>query len=575
MVNNHMKNSKLKNKMRNTKQFLSTVATTVISALLVAGVVMATTTLSANIVTEGNLTVGGTAGVTGVTTLTGALAANGGIAVDTSAFTVADTTGNTLIAGTLGVTGTITATKVSINNTASTAGALKIHSHQMAATTDDSTNQYANEFKGEFLATSGTMDGIAAHYKMEGTGTGVMRSILGVAYLGNGTDAVTLSGDDGNFSWISGILGSATVANSAIVNGTAVTVTGVFGGLGTMAGATLTEGKYMSAVWADSQATQVLTTGSNQLVLVTNSGAATMDSGIKIANLSSGAITADITLQNGATIDNATDKVIALGGLTANTAARVLITGQRTDNGDDAIADHDEPENFLEVQGYFTGIGSADASANTRGIVISISRPASSSYDTVRGDTQDNGLKIGVTNNATGNTAGYTLRGIDAETKNNAAGSSGVTNLYGAQITAYNVTGTISASDVARFGMKNSGVISSHFYGVLIENESQGTNPADTVLLKLNTTSLATIGNTAAAMQIASAGNGYDYGIDMNGATIGTADIRLSSGAQIITGTTVPGTCSAGEVFIDADATDADLVIFVCHGGTFSGLTDN
>jgi len=45
--------------MRNKKEFISTVATTVLSALLVAGVVMATTTLSANIVTEGNLTVSG------------------------------------------------------------------------------------------------------------------------------------------------------------------------------------------------------------------------------------------------------------------------------------------------------------------------------------------------------------------------------------------------------------------------------------------------------------------------------------------------------------------------------------
>ena len=42
----------------------------------------------------GNVTVGGTLGVTGVATLTGALAANGGITVDSTAFIVADTTGN-------------------------------------------------------------------------------------------------------------------------------------------------------------------------------------------------------------------------------------------------------------------------------------------------------------------------------------------------------------------------------------------------------------------------------------------------------------------------------------------------
>jgi hypothetical protein len=72
------------------KDFLSTVATTVVSALLVAGAVMGATTISENIVTEGTLT------VTGITTLTGVLAANGGMTMTGTVTNGIDLTGATL-----------------------------------------------------------------------------------------------------------------------------------------------------------------------------------------------------------------------------------------------------------------------------------------------------------------------------------------------------------------------------------------------------------------------------------------------------------------------------------------------
>lgn len=139
---------------------------------------------------------------------------------------------------------------------------LKIHTHL-------NSTEWANEFKGEFVSTSGTMDGISAHYHMAATGTGVMRSIIGVAYL----DATyTLSGTSATASWISGVLGQATVAG--VINGTAVTVTGTYGGLGACSG-TLTTCKYMSGIWADvSQLTKVPTTGNSQALLITGPVAA-------------------------------------------------------------------------------------------------------------------------------------------------------------------------------------------------------------------------------------------------------------------------------------------------------------
>ena len=148
---------------------------------------------------------------------------------------------------------------------------LKIHSHL-------NTGEWANEFKGEFTATSGTMDGIAAHYHLKGTGTGVMRSILGVAYLDAG---ITLSGTLGTGSWLSGVLGSATV--EGVLNGTAVTVTGTYGGLGACAG-TLTACKYMSGLWGDTaQLTQAPSAGEVQCLLLSHSTGCTIGQAIYIA----------------------------------------------------------------------------------------------------------------------------------------------------------------------------------------------------------------------------------------------------------------------------------------------------
>ena len=137
--------------------------------------------------------------------------------------------------------------------------------------------EWANEFKGEFLGTTGTMDGIASHYHMAASGDGVMRSILGVAYLDNG---VTLSGADATGSWLAGGVFSADVAGT--VDGTAVNVVGLYGGLGSMTGGTLTEVQNMSAIWADSQVTKVPATGDSQLLLMTNGLGATLGQAIKI-----------------------------------------------------------------------------------------------------------------------------------------------------------------------------------------------------------------------------------------------------------------------------------------------------
>jgi hypothetical protein len=117
---------------------------------------------------------------------------------------------------------------------------IKAHAHSCTA-------EYANEFKGEFLNTSGTMDGIASHYIMQttgNTGTGVMRSILGVASLPAG---VAITGTSAAGSWISGGGFAADVAATATLNGTAVRATGLFGKVSSAVGANMTSCKQVSA----------------------------------------------------------------------------------------------------------------------------------------------------------------------------------------------------------------------------------------------------------------------------------------------------------------------------------------
>jgi hypothetical protein len=200
------------------------------------------------------------------------------------------------IRGAICLTGT-TGTGISINKTANNAGTLKIHCHAMAASTDDSPNQYANEFKGEFLATSGTMDGIASHFHMAASGTGVMRSILGVAYLDSGK---TLSGTASTGSWLAGGVFQANVAG--VINGTAVCIVGGYAGLGSMVGGTLTACQYMAGLWADaSQITLAPSAGVVCAALIT--GNSLVQYGLYIADGTT-AVGGDIRLQGGATISS-------------------------------------------------------------------------------------------------------------------------------------------------------------------------------------------------------------------------------------------------------------------------------
>jgi len=117
---------------------------------------------------------------------------------------------------------------------------IKAHSHL-------STGGYANEFKGEFVNASSTMDGIAAHYIMQttgNTGTGVMRSIIATATLPAG---VAITGSSAAGSWISGGGFATFIEATATLNGTAVRATGIFAKVSSAIGSNMTSCKQVSA----------------------------------------------------------------------------------------------------------------------------------------------------------------------------------------------------------------------------------------------------------------------------------------------------------------------------------------
>jgi hypothetical protein len=194
----------------------------------------------------------------------------------------------------------VTGTALYINKAANTGPTIKAHCHQLAASSTLATDQVvANEFKGEFKDTIGSMDGIASHFHMAASGTGVLRAILGVAYLDS---AKTLSGALATSSWLVGGAFSANVAG--ILSGTGVCVVGAYGEVGSCVGGTLTAAKYIASLWGNSVRGVALSSGLSALLLLTQWGAATVDYGIRIEN--TGTLTTGIGF-SGAFVGNVID----------------------------------------------------------------------------------------------------------------------------------------------------------------------------------------------------------------------------------------------------------------------------
>ncbi len=182
------------------------------------------------------------------------------------------------------------------------------------------------------------------------------------------------------------------------------------------------------------------------------------------------------------------------------------------------------------------------------------------------GGNADVGIKIEVLNYANNTIARGASRGMDINVRNKGSYTGTQSWIDGIYLTAENESGgTLAQSIVAQFNLKNNGVINTSHYGVLIQDQSQGTNPTDTVMLKLDTSNNA-VGTTRTGIELAnSGGTGYDYGIDMDSATIATADIRLSGGPTIFSGTASPSAdCTDGSIYLRTGTASIGLAFNVC-----------
>lgn len=263
--------------------------------------------------------------------------------------------------------------------------------------------------------------------------------------------------------------------------------------------------------------------------------------------------TADIRLSNGETIANTTDGTITMNGIVAPTGDISMENGELISNDTDGTIDIEGNfsiagvrdaasgyDYFLTVAGEATGVITG---SKTYGMLIEMER--SSTYPiTVTGDLEDAGLKVRVETEATSTTAGTVLRAVDAEAKaDNPSGT--VSNLFGGSFTAKSDTGAGSVDSMIglQSNVQNNAAVGTTLISADFRLYRQAaTHPTTEYVTRIRSSS-STGSGADAAIYVESdyAGSlttdSFGYGLDMSGAAINTADIRMENGETISNGT--------------------------------------
>jgi len=566
--------------MKHTKQILTTILSVLVSVGLVATAAYATTTIGTDIETAGTLQVDGSV---------------------TLGDAVAD---NTIINGRI-ATGSAAGAALTLDDTYTRSSG----SYLRYNITDWS--NIGTQLDGLYLraetnvASSGkSLTGLDVYATANDVTTNGLKGILSYAYL-KGTSAKTV-----NTAY--GIHGELTFDASSGTN--TITTEAAPGLLKITGGVVDTYTKIQGLIIRAGDMDGADRTYGNAILVEDDSdmsGTITWTRGLKLSAPS----TIDIELQNGETIDNATngtinlagnvtisgtntfatgtgavglngittiatgkyllaaDNVLAVGNASAQVGSKVLITAGRTS---DTPSGGEDPESFLKVQGCFTGVGDASYSSNTRVLDLDVSRP-SATYNTVFGDTQDIGLKIGVTNQATGNAVGYILRGINAEAKQGSSATSGtVTKIEGMYVTAKHegvgstVTNLIGAT--IRADASPSVTLGTTVYGLQVDVDIDANAPAASAGVRAYYTTQGDYTDPLAAFQASTqdANDDWKYGLYLDDDSTGLADIRLSSGALIMTGAGAPtGACTKGSIYLNSSG-GAGTTLYLCETGTWA-----
>lgn len=253
--------------------------------------------------------------------------------------------------------------------------------------------------------------------------------------------------------------------------------------------------------------------------------------------------------------------------LTSTINKNIVINGVRSNN----ITGE---EQFLGISGSLTGIGDGSNNAKTWVIKASATRPAGS--NTINGDFDDALFKGSITNKATSNEANYIMRGLNIGATNRDGGN--VNKLHG---------GHFSATQ------KGSSNVVTDLWGLSIKVEADSPNTAPTNVIGLNveydmvaptgTPTLSAgvrvnqnsdyysayptagfmVDNGASAMK-------WQYGLYNDDNTILTAEVRLSTGVLVMSGSGSPEgvkTAPVGSLYTRTDG-GAGTTLYVKETGT-------
>jgi len=552
--------------MQNKKtKIFSIVLSVLVSAMLVAGAVMAATTIGTNITTTGTLAVTGTSALTGATTVTGALYANGGLdrsiaaalalgATNASAVDISKTLITTTVKGllnvdeavtfdtTLGVIGASTLTGLLNANggiavdtnafaVADTTGVVTLANGE----TIDNTTDGAFTFTGGKIVLSPTFTAAGSDQSVEadatlssftgGYGGGVMGHVMGTLAAGNsivggliGKYNVSDGGDSDHPQ--AGVVGEVGEESAGTADGAFIAVLG--GDAGELDAGTAYGVRYLNS------------TAGSQFNYGLDLYSAAIDTYLPVTYA-----TADIRLSNSTTI--------ASGVIDGTTLQSILIT-PKASVATTSINYH----KLVEIDSTF-----GDVTKRTYGLVAGFSRDTA----TTAAVETDTGLDVRVQNNAI-NFAGYKMQGAYIKAKNDHSPIQSVLDtMKGLYVEAYNeenaTVGTLIGIDIGinadgtettatGLNFRNSGTPpTSAFTDITLQNGEIITNTTNGTI-SFGAANLATTGLIVKSVTAAVTGTGTNQAT----ATALVADLNYITAGANTTGVKLPAAVAGMDITV-------------------------
>lgn len=271
----------------------------------------------------------------------------------------------------------------------------------------------------------------------------------------------------------------------------------------------------------------------------------------------------DLTATGDTTLGNAADDTLTVNGDIVFNGIPDTDTGSYND--------------WFLIEGDMTGTGVKD---RNYGINIEMTRPAGEEITT--GDHNEAGLKIRVDYETITTTAGTTLRAIDAEAKvDNPSGT--VTNLYGANITSKSDTsaGSVDSMIALQTNAQNNAAVVTNLMSADFRIMRQAaTVPTNEYGIQVRSSSTTGTGADAAIYLNSDYGSSattdsFDYGLDVSGAAINTADIRLENG-ETISNQTDTAVLIGGFVALDTGITqDLGTTFTIISTASYQPITNS